>query len=277
MFREGGMAYVRKECEGHDNRLKIRLALEAQKLAKLHEASPNHFPRPTDVREEGFTLPFLTINPKRASQVQREVLLLMRDTVWKEVLPARRFLSQGELVRNLARFLVGRGDSFLVTRLGKFAAQFDHREFFHDTTLIHGDPTMENTLFLGKSFVLIDPVPDDVKIPRNKYVDLGKMLQSAFGYEKIKYEPLAVYDYEPDDQVDMLLREIHQGYGAAGVEYSLFWAAVNFHRILHRFNGDRVHYEREMDGDYTTDLHTLQKWMESRIKIIHLMLVAVSE
>lgn len=49
--------------------------------------------------------------------------------------------------------------------------------------LIHGDPTIANCVRRNKKhLVILDPIPSDLW-PHLKAVDLGKMLQSAIGYE----------------------------------------------------------------------------------------------
>lgn len=53
----------------------------------------------------------------------------------------------------------------------------------------HGDATLENALLAEDGTVrLIDPLPYSSRMPPLRAVDLGKMLQSADGYEGRKYE-----------------------------------------------------------------------------------------
>lgn len=54
-------------------------------------------------------------------------------------------------------------------------------------TLTHGDPTFHNTLWLKDRLVLCDPVPANTTIPDIRAVDLGKLLQSCFGFETIMH------------------------------------------------------------------------------------------
>jgi len=49
---------------------------------------------------------------------------------------------------------------------------------------IHGDPTVENVMQRDGRVVLIDPLPANEYIPPIVAVDVGKMLQSVFGYEE---------------------------------------------------------------------------------------------
>lgn len=57
--------------------------------------------------------------------------------------------------------------------------------------LTHGDPTFENVMFrdteFGGDLVIADPIPASPAVPDLRCVDLGKMLQSALGWEQIRY------------------------------------------------------------------------------------------
>lgn len=50
---------------------------------------------------------------------------------------------------------------------------------------VHGDPTVANVMLdAGERVILIDPVPPRVDLPQMPASDLGKMLQSAYGFER---------------------------------------------------------------------------------------------
>lgn len=51
--------------------------------------------------------------------------------------------------------------------------------------LTHGDPTYENLLMRGEAVVLADPIPATPAVPDLVEVDMGKLLQSALGWESI--------------------------------------------------------------------------------------------
>lgn len=54
--------------------------------------------------------------------------------------------------------------------------------------LTHGDPTAENVMYRpGFGKVLIDPIQATEVVPDSPAVDIGKMLQSACGWEHAKY------------------------------------------------------------------------------------------
>lgn len=57
--------------------------------------------------------------------------------------------------------------------------------------LTHGDPTFDNVMFRdsenGGDLVIADPIPATTAVPDLMSVDLGKILQSALGWEEIRY------------------------------------------------------------------------------------------
>lgn len=64
--------------------------------------------------------------------------------------------------------------------------------------LTHGDPTWDNVMRSHRGgMVLIDPIPATPAVPDLRCVDLGKMLQSTYGYERIRYAELGL-DVDPE-------------------------------------------------------------------------------
>lgn len=57
------------------------------------------------------------------------------------------------------------------------------------SALAHGDPTAENVMLRRSSGkpVLIDPIESTEAVPDSPCVDIGKMFQSAYGWETAKY------------------------------------------------------------------------------------------
>jgi hypothetical protein len=53
--------------------------------------------------------------------------------------------------------------------------------------LAHGDPTISNTLSRGRNIVLCDPRPPRNYIPQCAETDMGRILQSYFGWESVAY------------------------------------------------------------------------------------------
>lgn len=75
--------------------------------------------------------------------------------------------------------------------------------------LTHGDPTAENVMRRSENeFVFIDPIAATEVVPDSPAVDIGKMLQSAYGWEDAKYSNglvayrrLDVKHYVEDDRL----------------------------------------------------------------------------
>lgn len=57
--------------------------------------------------------------------------------------------------------------------------------------LTHGDPTFDNVMFrsteYGDDLVIADPIPATPAVPDLYSVDVGKILQSALGWEEVRY------------------------------------------------------------------------------------------
>jgi hypothetical protein len=53
--------------------------------------------------------------------------------------------------------------------------------------LVHGDPTVSNALIRGNSIVMCDPRPPRNYIPQFVETDMGRILQSMWGWEIIAY------------------------------------------------------------------------------------------
>lgn len=62
--------------------------------------------------------------------------------------------------------------------------------FLHATASVHGDPTFSNVMLRGGyhyDVVLIDPIPPRSELPMLQAFDAGKLLQSVFGYEAVRF------------------------------------------------------------------------------------------
>lgn len=61
--------------------------------------------------------------------------------------------------------------------------------------LVHGDPTASNALLRGKDLVLCDPRPPRDYMPQYKETDMGRIIQSMFGWEVAAYNaPVVDFD-----------------------------------------------------------------------------------
>jgi len=95
--------------------------------------------------------------------------------------------------------------------------------------LTHGDPTIENCMVdVGCEInfpwsyptpYLIDPLPPKMLIPQVKEVDLGKVMQSLYGYEAVKagFIPRPHPEWLPEEFVTPAV---------------YYWTAVHFVRLL---------------------------------------------
>lgn len=95
--------------------------------------------------------------------------------------------------------------------------------------LIHGDPALSNLMRRqdGWSIVLTDPMPRlpyRNEIPARREVDLGKLVQSAMGWERILGEPLEITMWQ---EVDTLLRFLP----AQDAKPALLWGAIHLARV----------------------------------------------
>jgi hypothetical protein len=53
---------------------------------------------------------------------------------------------------------------------------------------VHGDPTIDNCMLRSSGeLVITDPIPPGVHLPSIRALDIGKILQSAMGYEGIRF------------------------------------------------------------------------------------------
>jgi len=97
------------------------------------------------------------------------------------------------------------------------------REF--EPCLTHGDPTAENVMLRdGFGKVFIDPIRATEVVPDSPIVDVGKVLQSAYGWEDAKYETEAIA-YRREDIVRVLNDTELLYYGDA-------WAVVHIMRAV---------------------------------------------
>lgn len=115
---------------------------------------------------------------------------------------------------------------------------------------IHGDPTLANVLMRGDDIVICDPIMPRGKIPSDYAVDVGKMLQSAIGWENHLYdlhtpmEPCVRAALGIDTECRPSMGEIRR---------SWFWCMVHLIRILP--------YVRPFSEDWN--------WAHTRARVIY--------
>jgi hypothetical protein len=92
--------------------------------------------------------------------------------------------------------------------------------------LTHGDPTAENVMrrrdIAGSTYVIIDPLPSTSSVPDDVAVDIGKLLQSAHGWEAMKGEEPA--NWQPEDVAKLFAPDLY--------EVGHLWCIVHFIRTL---------------------------------------------
>lgn len=92
---------------------------------------------------------------------------------------------------------------------------------------IHGDPTIDNTMMRPDgSLVITDPIPASPRMPALLAADLGKMLQSAYGYEDIKA------GREPDFSYDACYRAVIHQHDPSDVQAAKYFLAVHLLRLI---------------------------------------------
>jgi hypothetical protein len=65
----------------------------------------------------------------------------------------------------------------------------------------HGDPIIDNVMSRDGDLVLIDPIPATQAIPDYLAVDVGRLLQSAVGYERARYNEGPEATEDPLDRI----------------------------------------------------------------------------
>lgn len=91
--------------------------------------------------------------------------------------------------------------------------------------MIHGDPTLANVMFRNEyDLCIVDPIMPNGKIPAMWTVDLGKMLQSCCGWEKV----ILGWKYDSASCADKVLNNVPM----IDARRSWFWCMVHFLRIL---------------------------------------------
>lgn len=123
--------------------------------------------------------------------------------------------------------------SKLVTFAGSYG--YDVRSMFNLTdglqsSVIHGDPTLSNVMYRDLELCIIDPIMPEGKVPNKWIVDLGKMLQSAIGWEKLIYD----WEYDVEKSVNAVLSQ-----EPADVRREAwFWCFIHLLRILNYVRDD---------------------------------------
>lgn len=193
----------------------------------LHErADVRGLPRVYQVLDDGYTMH--EYQPLTATCDATETLKLVYHTL-RETLWSRRghwtpasYVGFSQYIYDLiTRELPGVGGPLLTF------IEADHLS--HCTAGdAHGDPTLDNVMIDGLGeLILIDPIPSYHGSPQLRAVDLGKLLQSAFGYELVKYQ-----DVRWSVDTAEVLRELERYESEVDLRASLFFCAVHYLRLI---------------------------------------------
>lgn len=117
------------------------------------------------------------------------------------------------------------------------------------TGLTHGDPIIDNVLYrpsktqwtIDRQLVLIDPIPACSAVPDVLAVDVGRVIQSAVGYEAQRYGDITQFDPPNWSQADQTKRTRD---------------AVNF--VLNDFMGDEFTLNDARAAIYFAIIHQLR-------------------
>lgn len=193
----GSNGVVRKVGTGE---VGARVALQGRWLLSHRGRS---LPRVTRAGDTGYDMEPLLAAPAWAlnhDAILMEMLASLNSEVWK--LPAEAPYDEAALL----------------SKVGELCHRFELRtEYAHwrelhaeidfgslPTALVHGDPTFDNVMFRESTgdLVLVDPLPSLITgpaIPDLRCVDLGKILQSVLGWERIRYGDTAeAFDIDVD-------------------------------------------------------------------------------
>jgi hypothetical protein len=111
--------------------------------------------------------------------------------------------------------------------------------------LTHGDPTFDNVMFRedSGSLVLVDPLPATNAVPDLQAVDTGKILQSAIGWERVRYG-------DSSQEFDVQMRDIRALVGTDNDwRATIFWCFVHLVRTLPYVPENRITGVKELLDD----------------------------
>lgn len=151
------------------------------------------------------------------------------------------------------RYVAGLLKDVGLQSLRKIMKGYEDRITWHRlrTGLTHGDPIIDNVLYrrsktqweIDRQLVLIDPIPACPALPDVLAVDVGRVIQSAVGYEALRYADLA---------------ELKTDFGTwGGDRYPVNTRdAVNF--VLNDFMGDEFTLDDARASIYFAIIHMMR-------------------
>ncbi len=159
----------------------------------------NALPGVNEVLATGYIMETLAIPHLADIDVQAQlskILEVLREQFWvKHAVPMFwDELTHATYVHQLSRDVESNKSVArdLRVKLGVFRAKIDFTTL--PTGLTHGDCIIDNVAYRPdkyrpdvRSLVLIDPIPATNALPNIRAVDVGRLIQSAIGYESIRY------------------------------------------------------------------------------------------
>lgn len=120
--------------------------------------------------DDGYCMEFLEPAVRNSSLLLRMEELLY-DNVWSR--PSFNYEVTGQDWKDYHR---------------KFGLEIPDRIDPTEFCMTHGDPTVSNTLERGFDLIICDPRPPRFYVPQCRESDMGRILQSYFGWEQIAYD-----------------------------------------------------------------------------------------
>lgn len=180
----------------------------------LREYEASNLPEVHAVISTGYIMEALT--PIPTDRVNLALLVNALDTgVWK--FPARNFVDTPETLLKVSGILEQYAPSLIREAIMLLSYIRPTQE-----CLTHGDPTAENVMLRDGEYVVIDPIPSTLAIPDDIAVDVGKLLQSAHGWEAMKGETRVMWT--PHEVEDFFIGTIF--------DVAQLWCIVHFVRTL---------------------------------------------
>jgi hypothetical protein len=180
----------------------------------LQRSAAEHLPKVHAILPKGYAMEVLDPIPTREVRVEM-MFEALEDSVWRYAPEVP--VNTPQTMLYVSRIL----DSFAPALLGPV---IDRVAYIRktDDCMTHGDPTAENVMLRGDTYVMIDPIPATCRVPSDFAADVGKILQSAHGWEELKGEEGA--SFAPDDVRKLVTDDVW--------DVAQIWVIVHFVRTL---------------------------------------------
>lgn len=190
------------------------------------------FPRVVRLTNDGYVMEKLEFTEYWETEAQFSVSAL-KKYVWTQPAVVPPTKNTAELLKNkmghcLDKYLDGAISYGMRDEILKNAVNAGKQALVLKHCLTHGDPTAENVMRRsGYGNVFIDPIRATEVVPDSPAVDIGKILQSAYGWEDAKYNS-GIIAYRHSDVKEQFSGKDEEELFAAG-EY---WGVVHVMRAI---------------------------------------------